>query len=273
MIRKIVFIFALTLGILNSYAVAEKFTMTAPNVVRKGEQFRLSFTLNSQGTELQLPSDLSANFDVLMGPSTQQSSSFRMVNGKTTQSVTFSYIYVLRGKTEGKFTIRPASIKVDGKVIQSNSLNIQVVKGQANTSQQRGGSQQQQTSSTTNISKEDLFAKVVVDKTSVYRGEQIIATIKLFVSPNIPLRGTEEPKLPAYEGFWTQDIDIPQATLQREVYDNKLFQVATLKKTILFPQQTGKLKINPFEITGIVQQRIRSQRSFSMISSTVVTAT
>jgi hypothetical protein len=241
------------------------FTMEGPEVVAAGEQFRLGFTLNESGTDLQLP-DLS-NFDVLMGPTTSQSSSIQIINGKTTQSSSFSYMFILRAKKEGKFTIRPASIKVGGKTYESNELTIQVVKGQP---QQAGGQQGQQgqqqgqpeTSSGT-ISKDNLFVRVNVDKTNVSKGEQLIATIKLYISPNVPLNGFDEVKLPSYEGFWTKDIDVPtQVSFNREVYNGKIYQVGILKKTILFPQQIGTIKIDPFEITCLVRQRIRQQQGF-----------
>ncbi len=270
MIRKIGIILAFVLTTVVSFAESTQFTMSAPNIVRVGEQFRLSFSINDTGSDLQLP-DLS-NFEVLMGPSTSQSSSFQIINGKTTQSINISYIYVLRAKAEGAFTIRPASIKVDGKVFQSNSLEIQVVKAQNQAAQQGGVQQQQQQqqpqgqqaeSSGTGIGKEDLFVKVETTRNNVFKGEQIIATVKLYVNPNVPVRGFDNVKLPSYEGFWTQEIEVPnQISFNREVYDNKIYQVGIMKKTILFPQQTGTIKIDPFEITCIVQQRIRQQRSF-----------
>jgi len=64
------------------------FTMEGPKIVELGEQFRLAFTLNARGQNLKLP-ELS-DFDVLMGPSTSQSSSFQIVNGVSSQSVSFS---------------------------------------------------------------------------------------------------------------------------------------------------------------------------------------
>ena len=240
-----------------------RFVMEGPEAVAMGEQFRLGFTLNDRGTDLQLP-DLS-NFDVLMGPSTSQSSSFQMINGKTTQSVSFSYIFVLRAKKEGKFTIRPASIKVDGKTYESNTLEIQVVKGQP---QQQAGSAQQNDQEkeavpTGNISKDNLFVRVVLDKTNVSKGEQILATIKLYISQNVPLNGFDEVKLPTYEGFWTKEIEVPQqVNFTREVYNGKIYQSGILKKTILFPQQTGSIRIDPFEITCLIRQRIRPQQGF-----------
>lgn len=246
----------------SALADSVQFKMEAPDVVAMGEQFRLSFTVNGNGSDLQLP-DLS-NFDVLMGPSTSQSTSMQWINGKTTESVSFSYIFVLRAKKEGKFTIRPASIKVDGKTYESNSQDIQVAKGQP-----KPAAPQQQNSSDTdnapaaNISRDNLFVRAIVDKTHVYKGEQIVATVKLYLSPNVPLNGFDDVKLPTYDGFWTKDIDVPtQVNFTREVYNGRIYQVGILKKTILFPQQIGVIKISPFEITCLVRQRIRQQQSF-----------
>ena len=251
------------------FAVAQniEFIMEGPDVVAMGDQFRLGFTLNERGTDLQLP-DLS-NFDVLVGPSTSQSSSIQIINGKTTQTSSFSYIFILRAKKEGKFSIRPASIKVGGKTYESNSLNIEVVKAQPQQSagQQGGGQpnnqQQQDDVPAGNVSKDNLFVRVAVDKTNVSKGEQILATVKLYISQNVPLDGFDEVKLPSYEGFWTKDIDVPtQVNFTREVYNGKIYQVGILKKTILFPQQTGNIRIDPFEITCLVRQRVRQQQGF-----------
>lgn len=248
-----------------------QFTMSGPEVISTGEQFRLSFSLNDKGEDLQLP-DLS-NFNILMGPSTSQSSSFQMINGKTSRSVSYSYIYILSAKKEGKFTIQPASIKVNGKIYKSNSLTIQVVKGQSNSSSQSQGNrssgngysqgQQQQHRAKSNLDKDDLFVKTHLSRTSAYKGQQIIATVKIYVAPNVPISNFSDVKVPSYEGFWTQDIKISnQVNFTREVYKNKIYQVGVLKKTILFPQQTGKLKIDPFEITCDIKQRVSSSGGF-----------
>jgi hypothetical protein len=247
------------------FAIADniQFTMEGPDAVAVGEQFRLSFTLNESGSNLTLP-DLS-NFDVLMGPSTSQSSSIQMINGKTTQTSSFSYIFILRAKKEGKFTIRPASINVGGKTYESNELAIQVVKGQPQASggQQQGAQQEQSTNANASISKDNLFVRIIVDKTNVSKGEQLIATIKLYINQNVPLNGFDEVKMPSFEGFWTKDIDVPtQVSFDREVYNGKIYQVGVLKKTILFPQQTGPIRIDPFEITCQVRQRVKQQQGF-----------
>ncbi|TDO00069.1 BatD family protein [Sunxiuqinia elliptica] len=260
MIKKILVTLMLLIPAFYAGADSVRFNMSGPNVVTVGEQFRLSFTLNERGSDLQMPEI--PNFDILMGPSTSQSSSIQIINGKTTQTVSFSYIFILRAKEEGTFTIRPASIKVDGKIYESNELKIQVVKGQKPATSQ-GGQQEQAAAASGSINKEDLFVKVELDKRRVFKGEQILATVKIYVAPNVPITSFNDVKLPSYAGFWTQEIDIPnQISFTREVYNNKIYQVGILKKTLLFPQQTGKITIDPFEITCLVRQRVRQQRSF-----------
>ena len=250
-----IFLFSLVIA---ARAEDARFVMSAPNAVENGQQFRLSFTLNDRGDNLQLPPGLSDNFQILMGPSTGQSTSIQMINGKTTTEVTFSYTYILRPKKEGSFEIRPASIEVDGKVIESNSLKIQVVKAQSQSTQQQSspGSNDQQNGAAAEVDlgKDNLFVRVDLSKRNAYRGEQIVATVKLYVNPNIPIAGFDEVNLPTYEGFYTQDIDIPQQiNFTREVYNDKIYQVGVLKKTILFPQQNGQIRIEPFSMALLVR--------------------
>jgi hypothetical protein len=238
-----------------------RFAMSAPNAVETGKQFRLSFTVNERGSNLKLPPDLTDNFNVLMGPSTGQSTSIQTINGRTTTQVNYSYTYILQAKKEGNYELRPASIEINGKVFESNSLEIHVVKAQAKTVQPQTGNTNQGTQSV-DLGKDNLFVRVDMNKRNVFRGEQIISTVKLYLTPNIPIAGFDEVNLPTYEGFYTQDIEIPQQiNFTREVYNNKIYQVGILKKTILFPQQNGAIRIEPFSLSLLVQQRVK-QRSF-----------
>ncbi len=234
-----------------------RFTMSTPNVVSTNEQFRLTLALNEQGENIKLPE--MSDFDVLMGPSTSTSYNFQSINGKTVQSRNFSYTFVLRAKKEGKFTIRPASIEVDGKVYQSNSINIEVVKGSAKKSNTQRNNTTQQSSQ--NIEKNDLFAKIHLSKSSVYKGEHLVATFKVYTK--VQLSGFDDVKFPSFEGFWTQDIDIPKnIQLTREAYNGQIYNVGILKKMVLFPQQTGKIKIDPLRLECRIVQRTRAGSVF-----------
>ena len=93
------------------------FTVTAPKVVEVGEIFRLSFTINARG-ESFLPPALN-DFEY-QGPSTSSNFSTQIINGKATQSASYSYNYTLRAKKVGKYTIQPARITVDKKQYNNN---------------------------------------------------------------------------------------------------------------------------------------------------------
>lgn len=266
MVKKLATYFILFLTVWAARAEQTRFVMSAPNAVETGKQFRLSFTLNDRGTNLKLPPDLSSNFDILMGPSTGQSTSIQTINGRTTTEVTFSYTYILMAKKEGTFEIRPASIEVDGKVFESNSLKIEVVKAQSQPTQPQGGggaSEPLGDPTSVDLGKDNLFVRVEMSKNNVFRGEQIVSTVKLYLDPNIPISGFDDVSLPTYEGFYTQDIEIPQQiNFTREVYNGKIYQVGILKKTILFPQQNGRITVQPFSLSLLVQQRVKPRSFF-----------
>ena len=270
MTRKLLIYLFLIFSVVAANAEQTRFTMSAPAAVEVGKQFRLSFTLNEKGNNLKLPPGIESNFDILMGPSTFQSfSSVTDINGQTTQEMTLSFTYVLRSKQEGTFELRPASIEVGGKIFESNTIRIQVVKAQSKPAQPQTGAgatgtdeQTQGSPQNVELGAENLFVRIEMSKQNVFKGEQIVATVKLYVNPNIPVAGFDEVNLPTYEGFYTQDVEIPQqVNFNREVFDNKIYQVGILKKTILFPQQTGRITIEPFTMGLLVQQQVK-QRSF-----------
>jgi hypothetical protein len=255
-LRKIKLILIALLFALPGWA-ADKviFTMEAPQVVELGEQFRLAFSVNAKGQNLKLP-DL-GDFEVLMGPSTSQSTNFQIINGVSSQSVSFSYLYVLRAKKEGRFNVAAGSITVDGVEYKSNSQSIEVVKGSARPS---SGGVDTPTSTPGTVPKNDLFVRMNLDKRSLYKGEHLTATIKIYSKVN--LNGFEDISIPNFEGFWAQDIQLPQQiSLQRETYNGEIYNVGTLKKTLLFPQQTGTINIGSVKIDCIVQQRVKKAQS------------
>ena len=119
-------------------AIEIKFTASGPKQIGNGEQFQVTYTLNTNGSGLVSPSF--PDFDLLGGPS--QSTNMSIVNGAMSQSVSFTYY--LRAKKEGTFTIKPAKIKVNGVEIESNNLTITVTKADPAAAQRRQQQQRQQ---------------------------------------------------------------------------------------------------------------------------------
>jgi hypothetical protein len=210
--------------------------------VAAGETFQLTFSVNASASGFKPPSF--TDFQILSGPN--QSTSMTIVNGSMSQSI--SYSYYLQSNKEGEFIIPSATINVEGKSLSSNTVKIIVVKGsatqQAQKPQAAPNNQQQSTSQT---SSGDVFLRAVVDKTNVYQGEQLVVSFKLYTRKQVS--GLEAEKLPALDGFWSKDIDIPnQISLSNEMVDGVNYNVGVIKKAVLFPQRSGTLEISPFEI-------------------------
>ncbi|MCO6501188.1 MAG: protein BatD [Vicingus serpentipes] len=229
-----------------SYAQDFEFTAaTSHQAVKTGDRFQIEFKGNGDFTNFKAPSF--SNFRVLSGPN--QSTSMSWINGRTSSSV--SYSYILMAVKEGEFTIGPAVAAFEGKAYKTNTLKINVTKG-VPVQQNTGGNQQNTTTQQANVS-DDLYIKASVNKTKVYQGEQIIATYKLYTRVNIS--GNELVKNADLNGFWSQEIDIGQSQWTQEIIGGYRWQVATIRKIVLFPQRSGKLEIDPLAMNFTVQRR------------------
>ncbi len=235
----------------NHYTFADniKFTASAKSVVTTNQQFRLTFQLNAKGSGFKAP-DLS-DFDILIGPSTSSSSSIQFVNGQMSQSYTNTYTYVLQAQKTGKFKIGPASVKVNGKTYTSNPITIEVVKGSSQI--QTSGEKQ----NNEKVSTEDLFVRVHVSRTNLLKGEHLVATIKVYTKVN--LAGFEDMSFPSYSGFWKEDIPTSsQIQLVNENINGEIYGVGVISQVVLYPQKTGELYIEPFELECVIRKRVRS---------------
>ena len=241
-----------------SYAEESRFTASASNTtVAVGDQIQLTFQLEGSGKNFQAPNF--ADFNVLMGPS--QSTSMQFINGSMSQSISFTYI--IQAVKEGVFKIPPASIETGGKKIQSNNLTITVAKG-SNTSQQQSGNQQQsgKTGSDNAVQSggKNVFFKVSVGKSNVYRGEGVLVTYKLYTKVTLVNYGLS--KMPSLEGFFSQDIQMPQQLeFHIENVDGVQYKVADIKKLVLFPQRTGTLSLDPMEGEVVARMQVKRQQS------------
>lgn len=236
-----------------------KFSARAPKAVALGEAFRLTYTLNAQGRNLQIP-DLD-EFNVISGPNTSSSSSVRIVQGQMTQSVEYSYTFILQAKKVGTFTIPASTISANGEDYQCNELKIEVVQGQAqantkNSTQNNGTTQQ---TNVGEISGDDLFMRVHVSRNNVYQGEAVLLTLKIYSRLNIVSYNPKE--MPDFKGFWTQDIEMPgQKNLTQENINGVIYYVGTIEKKLLYPQYSGDIIIEPYEIEWIIRQEVRGRR-------------
>lgn len=246
-------------------AMAQTLKANAPQQVAVGQQFRLTYTVNSQDVSNfhigQIPSDA---FEILMGPSTSTQSSFSMVNGRTTQSSSVTYTYILSALKNGTFTIPAATINVDGSQISSNALKIQVSgTAQGNGGRAQGGRPQQQEelrSAGSTISGSDLFIQVSASKKRVYEQEPVLLTYKVYTLVALTQL---EGKMPDLKGFHTQEIPLPQEkSFKIEQFNGRNYKTVTWSQYVMFPQMSGKLQVPPITFNGIVLQQNRNVDPF-----------
>lgn len=243
----------------STFAAEISFTASVNrNPIGTNEQFSITFTINAQASNFQAPSF--KDFNILSGPN--QSTSMQFINGNMSQSVSFTYY--LQAKSEGTYRIDPATIEVNGVKIKSNALTLNVVKGQGKPQAGTNNSQGDDDGITT----KSVFLRVSVDKSSVYRGEAILATYKLYTKVNLVNYTID--KLPALNGFWSQELKMPdQLELRTEVINGEQYRVGIVKKVILFPQQSGTLTIDPMQgscIARVQNQRKRSNNPFDIFN-------
>jgi hypothetical protein len=248
----------LSLFISLSHAADTQFTATASNTtVGVGDQIQITFQLQGSGRNFQAPNF--SDFNVLMGPS--QSSSMQIMNGSMTQSI--SYTYVIQAVKEGVFKIASASIESEGRRVVSNSLTINVTKGGSAAPQQGSGQQQQQGGSSKDAVQsggKNVFFKVSVGKSNVYRGEGVLVTYKLYTKVTLVNYGLS--KMPSLEGFFSQEIQLPQQLdFHIENVDGVQYKVADIKKLVLFPQRTGTLTLDPMEGEVVARMQVKRQQS------------
>ena len=243
------------LTVIPGYSEDIKFSVSAPGVVAVGEQFRLTYTLNSKGDEFNPPEF--DDFYVIAGPSTSYNQSTQIINGKVTRNVSYTYTYILQSTREGKFTIPPATVVIKKKQYSTNSLQIEVIKRKTPQQQTKTpATQSQNNQGLAIIANEDLFVRLLVDKSNVYQGAHLVATIKIYSRVN--LSGFEKVDLPDFNGFYMQEIEIPPLrSLERENIDGQIFGTGVIKKYLLFPQHSGNIVIEPVEVECLVQQTVR----------------
>ena len=242
---------------------AQTLTGRAPAQVALGEQFRLSYTVNTDDAKGFRAGDIPDAFDVLMGPSTSQQSSFQMVNGHTSSSSSITYTYILSANKNGSFTIPAAHVTAGGKTITSNELHIKVT-GQAQQGGQQGGHQQSSTGEIRNagssISGSDLFIKVTASKQHVREQEPILLTYKVYTLVGLTqLNG----KMADLKSFYSREVPLPQEKqFHIENFNGKPYRTVTWQQYVVFPQTTGKLEIPSITYEGIVVQQNRNVDPF-----------
>lgn len=237
-----------------------KLTASARSVVSVGDRFQLSYSVNAGGGQFNGP-DIS-DFRVLSGPNISTSQNYQVINGKMSASTTVSYIYYLQAFKAGTFEVPAASIEVEGKVITSKAVKIEVVQGNA-TQGTNAGNQSTNTGNQGDggLSKDDVYVKAFVSNRNPYQGEQVIYSYKIYTA-NVPISDIDIENLASFPGFWSTNLtnDRQQIEPSQEIINGKEYMTGELYKAALFPQKSGEIVIEPKKLNCTAQVRTQTNR-------------
>jgi len=209
--------------------------------VRENESF--NYTLRAEGRFAGRP-DLSAlgqDFDVL---NTFRSSSFEVVNGRTTQFAEFVVSLMPRGT--GTFEL--PSIELDG--VKSNTVSVEVLPASAADSQS-----------------EDIFIEVEVDRTNAYVLSQVIYTLRLYTYVGVAT-GQATLTSPLVEGGEAIIERLGSDARYDTVRGGNRFNVIE-RSYAIFPQSAGTLTIGPAVFEALMQQNRGLARTIRLRSDVV----
>ncbi len=241
-------------------AFAQKFSAIASaKEVPQNYTFEITYSLENGDLQKFIPPKMDG-FDVY-GPA--QSTNVSIINGRMSKSV--SYTYTLQPKKQGEFTIPPATAIVNNKEMKSNPVAVKVLapqkKPQQSAAQDPFDAFRQQQRSQPNSEEEieryaqkNMFVRVAPSKTSLYEGDQLTLTYKLYF--RVQFQSLQATKTPSYNGFLSEEFKLPERHPEDEPpieeYNGKKYYVQEFKRVALFPNKTGKIQIEPIELNGVI---------------------
>jgi hypothetical protein len=260
--KRLIYLVLFVAGACSIFAQDLEFKSVAPKYVRVGEQFQIQISINKNVDDFVPPSF--EGFDFLGGPMQSTSSSSSYENGKWIHNTTISFIYYLRAKQQGVFTINPATANYKRNSVSSNAVTIEVVgETQQNQGQSGSSADPKQTSpSTSDASNDEIFLSLVLDKKNACVGEQITAYVKIYTKVSLSTIDQQSYKGPEFPGFYIQNVESPPLrNLEREKLGNDIYYSGVLQKIIIYPQRSGKISIAPFDLTVYIQKQVKQSRS------------
>ena len=224
-------------------------------IISPDDFLHIQYTIENAKTVKKFVAPAFSGFKVVQGP--DYTNGWTLINGEMKDYVAISFI--LQPVRKGKFVIQPATANADGQNIRSGTVAIEVTdRGSGGYIQidkdpgnqplndmilHAGESVQQKI-------KNNLFVRLEISKTSVYVGEPLVATYKLYTRLNSESRVTRRPSFSGFSVFDMADPESEQA--QYEKFNGKEYNVYLLRKVQLFPLQEGRYELEEIQVDNTV---------------------
>ncbi|TXK72515.1 BatD family protein [Mesonia sp. HuA40] len=204
------------------------------NSLGLNERLRVDFVMNQEGDNFKPPAF--KNFTVVGGP--YQSISNSYINGK--RSFKKSYGYYLEPNSRGKLEIGQAEVLINGQTYKTSPVTITVSAAvdqpnQENTANKRAS--------------QGIHLVTRISNEQPYLNEGISVEYVLYISPSVNISNWRPIDNPKFADFWSQNIDIKRLEVKEGTYLGEPYRYVTLRKTVLYPQKTGELSIEPLTLS------------------------
>jgi len=256
--RKYILIIFLLLSIQGLFAQQPPVEFKAtPSRTKIGvnERVRVEFSMNQDGDNFSAPTFQGFN---VSGPGQMISNSW--VNG--VRSFSKTYTYVLMPKAKGTFTVGQATIDIGGKTYKSSPFKIEVGEAVANPNPQAPTynpynpyqrQQQQQQERDQQLAQkpgDGIHLVAEIANTSPYVNQPVNVVYKLYVSQNSSVTNFFEKESPQYNDFWSQIevVDGQHMKVETGTYKGEPYRYVVLRKTVLYPQKSGRLELEPLVV-------------------------
>jgi hypothetical protein len=220
---------------------------------------------NAKQIENLQPPDF-PDFNIVEGPN--QSTGMSIVNGAMSQSKSINF--VLQPKHAGKFTIQGATATIDGKLMHSNpvQINVRNVNTYGNTQPLNNFSPLPDPGwpaaepdvdveevlrpgeNAADKIRKNFFLKVELSKKDCYVGEPIVVTYKLYTRLHSESRVTKNPSLNGFSVYDMMDPGDDRSTVEK--VNGKNFRVHIIRKAQLIALQPGDVTLDPVETDNTI---------------------
>ena len=189
------------------------------------------------------------------------SSRVSIVNGQ--MSATKSYIYSLIPRREGTFEIGSAELEISGRVFRSEPIRVEVVAGSVLPRGGRGAPLDPfgafpgspfppRSDRPMTVGDDQVIVVAEADETSVFVGEQLLVTYRLFTK--VPIMGVEVDEDPPLSGFWVEEVTLPRNPQTEQTTRNgERWFTVPLKRRVVFPTRPGTFRIPPLTFSMAVR--------------------
>lgn len=214
------------------------------------ERLRIDFIMNEDGDNFTPPSF--EGFRVVGGPSQQVSQTW--INGRATFNK--SYIYILLPLQRGTVTIKQATIEIKGQTYKTAPIKINVT---------APIDESKDPSSPDYVPSGGIHLIAEISNTNPYLNQPLTVVYKLYVSNNVSVRNWKEIDSPKFNDFWSQNIDIKNLVVENGKYNGEDYRYVVLRKTVLYPQKSGRLTIEPLSLDIVVDQPTNRRDIFGRV--------